>query len=387
MVDIISVHVQKTAGTAFGKVLQQVYGSERILFDYEHADQPADFVLQQGLIKPEIQVIHGHFPARKYRELFPDARFVVWLRNPIYRFISAYFFLKNYKDNFFSETHRYIVQENLNPLEVAELPEMQNIVARFFFKGVALAEMDFVGVQEFYGEDLAELGDKAGWTEFKNNVENINQHPNYCENVQVILNDSGLVKKLALLNSEDMELYQEALSLRAKRRQESLSLQYTLAGFGQSQFLLYHLQNQIRQLQDKQRQLEVLLKESQKPAQKLEVIRLKSQQLSERLLGFSIDLPALVQLDSDAISVKGWAIGDPVKAVALRVLCNGQLLTETPINLHRPDVAKVYPVDGAEHSGFFTRVFIAGLRTGAEMLLQVLLADQNSVDIGVIRPL
>lgn len=372
MPEIISIHIGKTAGTAFRRVLSEVVGQENVLWDY------APYPYQPPAPLPNnINAIHGHVPARKYLEYFPDAKWIVWLRHPVFRLISEYFFAQIYKDSH-NPLHVELVQKQLSLLEFAEQQSAQNIQSQQV-KGKPLSEFYFVGVQEFYAEDLVELRQKMGWPEFEVTTENTNPHPTYFQDLQEILRQPSLIKQLALWNREDMELYQEALSLRATRRQEPISLQYTIAGLKQSQPLIRHLQNKLTQL-------EVQLQEQQKPALTMKTLRLRGMPGSERLLGFFIDSPApLEDLTHDSITVKGWVIGEQVRAMALRVLSRGQVLTEVPINQQRLDVAKVHPVPGAENSGFSAQVFVAGMQVGSELLLQVVLEDHGVVDIGLIR--
>lgn len=372
MVDIISIHIGKTAGTAFRRVLSQVLGQENVLWDYApYPYQPP------APLADNIRAIHGHIPARKYIEHFPDAKWIVWLRHPVFRLISEYFFAQIYKDTH-NPLHVELVEKKLGLLEFAEQPSAQNIQSRQV-KGKALSEFYFVGVQEFYAEDLAELKENIGWPEFEVTAENTNPHPSYYQDLQEIVSEPSLTKQLAVWNQEDMELYQEALNLRAIRRQELLSLQYTIMGLKQSQPLIRHMQSKLQQL-------ETQLREGEKPALTIKTIRLKGMPGSERLLGFFIDSPGLLEdVIDDSITIKGWVIGEQAKAVSLRVLSRGQVLTEVPINQQRPDVAKVHPVPGADNSGFSTKVFVAAMQVGSELLLQVLLDDQCAVDIGLIR--
>ncbi|MGK7895088.1 MAG: sulfotransferase family 2 domain-containing protein, partial [Xenococcus sp. (in: cyanobacteria)] len=92
---VISIHVPKTAGTTFKKVLRQVYHPEEIFFDYAHRGDVRNKMLTNP--KPGVKVIHGHFPANKYDSKFPDSRKILWLRDPIKRLISLYFFWKTWQ--------------------------------------------------------------------------------------------------------------------------------------------------------------------------------------------------------------------------------------------------------------------------------------------------
>lgn len=97
---LISVHIPKTAGTTIGYILD--YGvKRRIFYDYSELDAPQRkkeydeeiLLLQKNkdFISQRFDVIHGHFYYKKYSEIFPDANYVVCLRNPVSRTISQYF--------------------------------------------------------------------------------------------------------------------------------------------------------------------------------------------------------------------------------------------------------------------------------------------------------
>lgn len=91
-VEIISVHVHKTAGATFGRVLKQVYGELQVYSDYH--EENLETILAKLSVQPQVKIIHGHFDARKYRRYFSSSKKIIWLRNPIIQFISGYFFWK-----------------------------------------------------------------------------------------------------------------------------------------------------------------------------------------------------------------------------------------------------------------------------------------------------
>nr|MDJ0681015.1 hypothetical protein [Xenococcaceae cyanobacterium MO_167.B52] len=75
MVEILSVHIPKTAGTAFWRVLTQVYNADDIYHDMgAKSCEPTDSFLQK------ITVIHTHYSLKKYQGYFPNAKKIVWLR-------------------------------------------------------------------------------------------------------------------------------------------------------------------------------------------------------------------------------------------------------------------------------------------------------------------
>jgi len=224
-VEIISVHVHKTSGGTFGRLLTQVYGESQVFYDYQ--GEILETVLVKLLAQPQARVIHGHFPVEKYQEHFSSAKRIIWLRNPIIQFISGYFFWKSQsqKGFVFSEEHKSLLDNNMSLLEFAEFSATNfiNPLANFYCRGLDLTDFYFVGLQEFFQEDLVELKQMLGWADFKMEVFNQNKHPNYQEYVKEALENKKLVNKLVAISSKDIELYQTALDLRYKRKKLSSS--------------------------------------------------------------------------------------------------------------------------------------------------------------------
>ena len=242
MVELIAVHVPKTAGATFQSVLKQVYGAENIYYDYLDASKPR--VYNPSEIPSKIRAINGHFSISKYESFFPEAKRIIWLRHPIYLLVSLYFYwrylpLQKGDDTIVGK----LQQSQMGIYEFSEQPELRNILCQNAC-GKMLDEFYFVGLQEFFREDLLELKTILSWPEVRIFQENINPNSKYQHDLQNVLTNKTIISKLVDNNRQDIEFYEQALVLRAKRRKESSLVQPILAEWNRSQYQLSQLNNQ-----------------------------------------------------------------------------------------------------------------------------------------------
>ncbi|MEG4807799.1 DUF4214 domain-containing protein [Microcoleus sp. F8-D3] len=215
--EIMSYHIPKTAGTTFFIALTQVYGLDKIAGFLDES-----LAVSAGVDPQTIKVIHGHVPSRKYFR--PDrVKEIIWLRDPILRLISLYFFWKSLPRTEDDSLHNYIQEKNLDLVEFAKIPQLRNEMSQYV-GGRNLTDFYFVGIQGFFKDDLTNLGEMLNWPEISITYENTNKHKGYNSLVKSILYDSHIMNELIHLNREDLELYQTALHLRAKRKGISNSL-------------------------------------------------------------------------------------------------------------------------------------------------------------------
>jgi hypothetical protein len=244
--EIISVHVPKTAGTTFGNMLLGLYGAESIHMDYDdwpmnpsslfHTDRDARRARADEEVRrigPQSRVVHGHFCAAKYRGVFPEARRIAWVRHPVAWLISLYhFWIDRARDPQFwaqyphQASHRMLVRlrdQEISLEEFAEHPEVRDCISRTFLDRVDLDQFFFVGIQEHFREDLRELIGRMGWPQVEVGADNANPARGYHGLVQRYRDDRALMARLEALNAADMDLYERALALRARRRGGSVA--------------------------------------------------------------------------------------------------------------------------------------------------------------------
>jgi hypothetical protein len=386
MVEIISVHIPKTAGTAFRNILLEIYNPDEVFKFYNSSEKKIELFNQDT--QTQIKAIHGHFKTSIFRQIFPGAKWIVWLRHPIFRLISQYFYQNTMKNKIKDEETNRILAQDLGILEFAKISSKQNIQL-LYIDNMNLKDFYFVGIQEFFDEDIAELKQLMGWSHCKKNSRNNNPHPEYIMRLETILNDTKLMNQLALLNSKDMELYQTALELRAERRQESKWLQQTLADWNRSQFLLGETTQKLKQTQTELEQLRHQLKQSQPKITAVDVIQFPESEISDLILGWGMALPQpKAKLEADKIPVRGWVIAKNSRATEVIIICNNKILAQTPVNQHRPKLLQQNPhLLEAEYSGFETTIETTGMSLESELLIQVILEDQTKIALGKIKPI
>ncbi len=160
MLDVmISIHVPKTGGTTFLRLLERLFG-EQLLLDYRWTDVRLALGSAREIERSleNVRCIHGHFTFPKYAALKGRdgvvARFVTWLRDPVDRVVSAYEYLRARP-----------VQPGMAVMpweKAAKELELVQFVEKGFgcnnqFKQLATdspQDFDFVGITEEYSRSL-----------------------------------------------------------------------------------------------------------------------------------------------------------------------------------------------------------------------------------------
>lgn len=175
MLELLSVHVPKCAGTSFRQTLTQHYGEDGIWFDY--GDRPADPAAPMHL-DPEgflerfrtggypflagRRAVHGHFHVGKYRYLDDAGLRVTVLRHPVERTVSHYRHWQRSPRNGHS-LQNYVLDHGLDLMAFARLPFIRHFYARVFFGGVDMTSFHLIGGVETLERDLADLSERLGW--------------------------------------------------------------------------------------------------------------------------------------------------------------------------------------------------------------------------------
>lgn len=146
---IVSVHVPKSAGTSFKRVLQEVCGA-RIWYNYGTIFSREQARIE--LVPPGTTFIHGHFLADAFDDLFPDRRLVTWVRHPVERLVSNYHhFLRS--PDMRDDCCRALHERKLSLRQFADLEWMRNETSRYL-ADKPVEDFDFVGITERFGASI-----------------------------------------------------------------------------------------------------------------------------------------------------------------------------------------------------------------------------------------
>ena len=160
---LISVHIPKTAGTAFGTLLAREFGPG-LLRDYD--DRPLSHGGARRIAVSLAQVplgplrlrgraaVHGHFLPLKYLACRGDV--VTWLRDPAQRIVSRY---EHYRRDVAEGRPLQAVQGLVPGLaleEFIEIGRFRNTYAKYF-RGFPLRSVRCFGFSEAFEDSLARM--------------------------------------------------------------------------------------------------------------------------------------------------------------------------------------------------------------------------------------
>jgi hypothetical protein len=219
-VELLSVHVPKTGGTAFRKVLEIVYGADRIHTVYPLATESpaaerqnekwlADSLALSRLARDVPRVVHGHYQLTWYSDRFPRAMKIAWLRHPVDRLASFYYMWREMELwPTSSPLQRAVREGRMDLLDFARSPATRDQVTSRFLGDPAARALAFLGVLERFEEDLSRLGTLLGWPALQAPRTNVNLSREYAERSL----DEAVRSEIASLNPADMHLYEAVLT-------------------------------------------------------------------------------------------------------------------------------------------------------------------------------
>jgi hypothetical protein len=226
---LISIHMPKTAGLSFRSTLEDHFGDGFMpdYDDYPLAHPPFErhnraLACSKAVLGRDFQAtecIHGHFLPVKYL-LLADIRpcqFVTWVREPVARLVSHYYYWQRTYDTQSDRTsslHRRVVEEQWSLEDFCLAPELRNVYTQFFW-AFPLQQLNFLGITEFFEEDLRYFSTLFLGAEAEPRY--LNQRDMAAEQGWVTGLEPAIRARVEAYHEEDMSLYQEALLMRERR--------------------------------------------------------------------------------------------------------------------------------------------------------------------------
>ncbi|WP_169334103.1 sulfotransferase family 2 domain-containing protein [Psychroflexus tropicus] len=159
-------------------------------------------------------IFHGHFLAAKYKCYLAkeNACFITWLRDPIERLVSHYYYwLKTYNKERSLALHKRVVEEKWSLEKFCFSKEMKNLYSKFLID-FDIKNFDFIGIVEKYDEDFIYFNN------FISKIKNPTL-PDLNKTVKPEKNhfDNDIKGQLKQFHKKDYEIYDYALRMRKKR--------------------------------------------------------------------------------------------------------------------------------------------------------------------------
>ena len=217
--DLVFVHIPKTAGTALREALFEARKDTVTLCDYGRDSALTHPIILRHLLSPEGSArrlraalgyerpitLSGHIKADRYVKSFGPASLVTFMRDPVARVVSAYLHM--------SRNGSYTG----SLIDFVEQPRHRDVQAAHI-GATPLRDFLFVGLQEGFEQDVAALGRRI---EAPLNVQRLNAAPRDQAGFRVSL---AMRRHIRACNRLDQELYEQALDLRERRQGRRRSL-------------------------------------------------------------------------------------------------------------------------------------------------------------------
>lgn len=209
--DLVSLHVPKAFGTSLRDVLYGHYGRHRVACDYDtflEDDRPEARRAGHLRLPASATVVHGHFSAVRYAAV-PTRRRITFLREPIRRTISHYFFwVSGAKHG--NPVHDRVVDGGLGLLDFAGLPQIRRFYTETIFGGCDLSSFDLIGIVEALERDWPRFQHLTGVAAPLPHL-NRNRFPGYADIVSKVLADQTLMRMLRRILDDDIRFYHQFL--------------------------------------------------------------------------------------------------------------------------------------------------------------------------------
>lgn len=222
---IVFPHIHKTAGTSIGTDLKgrvyRDYGRDHPMSFDKEVERLRELYKQSFFISSkahdfitQYDMVYGHFRADAYMglNLYTQVDFLCFLRDPVERTISHYYFWKNKVLNGTQTELKFQVHPELHLFknrdftitDFASLNSMKHYYS-LMLGNCRISDFAFIGITEYFNKSIDTINNMFG-TELTNRFENITEKSIY--NIKEIKTQYDDLKKI---NEENEHYYNEAL--------------------------------------------------------------------------------------------------------------------------------------------------------------------------------
>lgn len=231
---VIFVHIPKTAGTSFARILRENYflwDKRRVYWQDYQVTKPITEMTPEE--RRRLDVIHGHFPFGMHELLDSPFSYVTFLRDPVKRMLSFYNYILVTPEHYL---HKQVAEQGMSIMEFFQsgmTKELDNLQVRMLQgdehaipygevgeEHLALAKKNVeehfpvVGLTEYFDESVLMIRERL-WKLFPFYV-----RANQVKKDKPYLDDE-LLQLILKQNRYDVELYQWAEARLRKQIEES----------------------------------------------------------------------------------------------------------------------------------------------------------------------
>ena len=199
--ELISIHIPKTAGSSYHAILKTHYG-----WRLKHIQRAADIKTWSSgkpylCNKPFVKAVHGHIrPHHNWKDYYPQAKWVCWLRDPADRVLSAYNHLKRTQD--LGDRNQRLFKQLQPDLETflahPEFAAVTQIYSRFL-GGFKPDDFAFIGRTEHFEDDLQSFAALIGVDHLQTQRVNVSSKSEHVSH--------ALREDLSAILSREYEIY------------------------------------------------------------------------------------------------------------------------------------------------------------------------------------
>lgn len=206
--DFVVIHIEKTGGTSFAKMLEQIYKPEEITWwkrEHIYPFKLSGKTLEEYL-PADTRVFGGHLSYRELQELgLGEEKLVCWLRHPLDRLLSDYaYFIYRMRNHAKNDKQRARARESI--WQHVKDGGTVNKMSRFL-QGADLENFFFIGHLEYFEEDLIRFSDLVG----KPHMRALNLNTNKSVKSELLRYSNEEMQQLVALNDQDMAIYNASL--------------------------------------------------------------------------------------------------------------------------------------------------------------------------------